>query len=275
MLRKNIFISLIISLLCSLSFAQEIQFFGNINQGNLIIGKGNNILWAWIDSTQIRVDSKNIFAFGIDAKEVGSRIIKIKHSDGKVLLKKINLPVRKYKVQKINNSKQQFKNTPDSLIIRLEKEREISRKAYNEIGKIDTAFYKVGFIQPLKGGVVTSVFGSKRILNGIPKNMHNGLDIASPKGTSVYAMTDGIVRLTADNFYYSGNYVLLDHGQGLSSFYLHLSKIIVHEGKKVKKGELIGKVGTTGRSTGPHLHWGVQWFSKRVDPSSLLELEFN
>ena len=105
--------------------------------------------------------------------------------------------------------------------------------------------------------------------------MHNGLDIAVPRGTPVYAMTDGVVILTADNFYYAGNHIILDHGQGVNSFYLHLSKILVKEGQFVKKGEVIGKVGTTGRSTGPHLHWGVQWFSKRVDPARVLKIKLN
>ena len=126
----------------------------------------------------------------------------------------------------------------------------------------------------MKGGRVSSVFGSARILNGIPKNAHNGYDIAAPIGTSVYAMTDGIVRLAADNFYYPGNYILLDHGQGLNSQYLHLSKMIVKKGDRVKKGQKIGEIGTTGRSTGPHLHWGVQWYLRRIDPARLLELDF-
>ena len=88
-------------------------------------------------------------------------------------------------------------------------------------------------------------------------------------------MTDGIVKLSADNFYFAGNYILLDHGLGLNSVYLHLSKSLVKEGQKVKKGEKIGEIGTTGRSTGPHLHWGVNWFKKRVDPQVLLKINFN
>jgi len=105
--------------------------------------------------------------------------------------------------------------------------------------------------------------------------MHNGLDIAAPRGTPVYAMTDGIVRFVADNFYYSGNFILIDHGQGLNSSYLHLSRTFVKEGEFVKKGEKVGEIGTTGRSTGPHLHWSVQWFGKRIDPAILLKINFD
>lgn len=275
MIRTNILVFFITIFVYSFIYSQEIKFYGNFLPGTVVIGEGENIVWAWIDSTQLKVASQKMFVLGFDAKETGSKIIKIKHGDGKVLLKKINLINREYKIQRINNNKQQFSETPDSLKLRLQKESEISEKARNEIGKIDTAFFKVGFIRPINGGIVTGVFGSQRILNGVERNLHNGFDIAVPTGTPVFAMTDGIVRLTADNFYYSGNYILLDHGQGLNSFYLHLNEIVVKEGQKVKKGQIIGKVGTTGRSTGPHLHWGVQWFSKRVDPKAILDLNFN
>ena len=267
----NVTISLFLILSISV-FAGDITFNGKFAQGNLVIARGSNIQWAFLNSKKLKVDSDGIFAFGFDAKERGTKILKVKYDEGKVLLKKIHLPARKYKIQKINNTKQQFKATPDSLKERLKRERKIASAARKEIGKIDTAFFKVGFMRPVKGGWISSVFGSQRILNGVKKNMHNGIDIAVVRGTPVHAMTDGIVRLAADNFYYSGNYVLLDHGEGLNSFYLHLSKIFVKEGERVKKGDIIGEVGTTGRSTGPHLHWGVQWYSKRIDPRCVLKL---
>lgn len=254
--------------------SQEIQFYGNFNPGNLIIGVGENIQWAWLDNTELQIDSGKIFAFGFDAKETGNKILIVKHDDGRVLLKKIKLPKRKYRIQKINSKKSQFKPLPDSLKNRIIMERKIANTARKKIGEIKTALFKSGFIRPVKGGWLSSVFGSQRILNGVKKNMHNGIDIAVPRGTPVRAMADGVIVLTADNFYYSGNYVLIDHGLGVNSFYLHLSKILVTEGKLVKKGEIIGEVGTTGRSTGPHLHWGVQWFSKRVDPSKILKMNF-
>ena len=275
-MQMNKYTVLLIALsLFSNIFSQELKFYGNFEQGNLVIAEGNNIEWAWLDATKLKVDNKNLFALGFDAKETGSKILKVKHGDGKVTLKKINLQKRKYRVQRINNTKKQFSKTADSLEQRIKRERKILNKAKSKIGKIDTAFYKSGFVRPIKGGRISSVFGSQRILNGVPKNMHNGLDIAVPRGTPIYAMADGIVRLAGDNFYYTGNNILLDHGQGVNSFYFHLSKLLVDEGQRVKKGEVIGQVGTTGRSTGPHLHWGVQWYSKRVDPAKILQLKFN
>jgi murein DD-endopeptidase MepM/ murein hydrolase activator NlpD len=256
-------------------YSQDIKYYGLFEQGNFVIVEGDEIRWAWLDENELPVDNNNKFSFGFDAKETDTKILKFKHSDGKVFLKKINLPKRKYKVQRINNKKQQFSATPDSLKERIKREREIANIARAKIGENTKAMYSSGFIRPISGGVVTGVFGSQRILNGVPKNMHNGMDIAVPRGTPVKAMADGVVNLTTDNFYYAGNYIVLDHGQGLNSMYLHLSKILVEEGQLVKKGDIIGKVGTTGRSTGPHLHWGVQWYSKRVDPAKILKLNYN
>ena len=255
-------------------YSQELKFYGDFEQGSLVIVEGHDIAWAWLDKTKLQIDNGAIFSIGFDAKELGSKILKVKHFDGKVFLKKIILPKRKYKIQRINNKKQQFGETPDTLKQRIKREREIAREARTRIGKHSHALYSSGFIRPIRGGVITSVFGSQRILNGVPKNMHNGIDIAVPRGTSVKAMADGFVNLTTDNFYYAGNYIILDHGQGVNSMYLHLSKILVEEGQFVKKGQVIGKVGTTGRSTGPHLHWGVQWYSKRIDPAKLLGMNF-
>ncbi|MEN8193510.1 MAG: M23 family metallopeptidase [Bacteroidota bacterium] len=254
--------------------AQELEFYGKFEPGTLIVAKGDPIERAKLNDQELKIDDEGILCFGFDAKQKGTQILNVKFKEGKVLLKRINLPDRKYKVQRINNMKSDYVTPPKNLNKRIKQEREIALSARSPIGKIDTALYKSGFTRPIKGGRISSVFGSQRILNGIPKNLHNGLDIAVPRGTPVYAMADGIVRLAADNFYYPGNYILLDHGQGLNSQYLHLSKINVKKGDRVKKGQIIGKVGTTGRSTGPHLHWSVQWYLRRLDPARILDMNF-
>ncbi|NQT65477.1 MAG: M23 family metallopeptidase, partial [FCB group bacterium] len=113
---------------------------------------------------------------------------------------------------------------------------------------------------------------SRRIMNGIPKAPHNGLDIAAPFGTAINAMTTGVVALTGD-YYYNGKFVLLDHGGGLSSIYIHMSKLSVEKGDYILKGEKIGEVGSSGRSTGNHLHWGVGWKGKRIDPEIITNMD--
>ena len=128
------------------------------------------------------------------------------------------------------------------------------------------------FLRPV-AGPVTGAFGRQRIINGQAKNPHNGEDIAAPLGADVAAMNDGIVCLTADHFF-SGKGVFIDHGLGLYSMYFHLSEVSVKDGEIVKRGQVIGKVGASGRATGPHLHWGVNLNGARVDPLSLVKLSF-
>lgn len=275
-MKTSIFYSLfvILSLISSIIYAQKLTFLGEFEPGTLIIANGDPVQSASINDQELKVGTEGLFCFGFDAAEKGTHILKIKFNEGKVLLKKIYLGDRKFKTEKINNMKSDYVTPSDTLQKRLKRERQIALEARRPIGEIDTALYKSGFMRPIKGGRISGVFGSQRVLNGIPKNRHNGLDIAVPRGTSVYAMADGVVRLAADNFFYPGNYILLDHGQGLNSQYLHLSKMLVKNGDRVKKGQIIGKVGTTGRSTGPHLHWSVQWYLRRLDPARLLTMGY-
>lgn len=129
------------------------------------------------------------------------------------------------------------------------------------------------FVEPVSGKR-TGIFGSVRIMNGQPRNPHNGEDIGAPMGTDVAATNDGVVRLTVDHVF-SGRGVFVDHGLGFYSMYFHLSEVLVKDGDLVKAGQIIGKVGATGRATGPHLHWGVKLNGARVNPYALLDLPFN
>lgn len=248
--------------------AQSIEFYGNAKPGSLLFGKVENPKSILLDNQPVLFDSDGNFIIGFDRDDTSSHLLIIKTKE-KTILKNIILPKREYNIQRINRMEQKYVTPPKEVSERIKNEREISKAAREKVGEIDIALYKSGFIKPISGGRITSVFGSQRILNGITKNAHNGIDIAVPIGTPVKAMSDGKVLLSADNFYYAGNYILIDHGLGLNSLYLHLNESLVKEGQIVKKGEIIGKVGTTGRSTGPHLHWGVQWFNKRIDPNSI------
>ncbi|MEE9431967.1 MAG: M23 family metallopeptidase [Melioribacteraceae bacterium] len=269
---KKRFILLLLFYFITISFPQSVELFGDIKPGNIIFGKGEEIKNIRLDDKEISSDENGNFVFGFDRDAKGKHYLIVQLID-KTFIKKIILPERKYKIQRINRMKKKYVTEPKEEIERINKEREIGKQARAKIGEETKALYSSGFIRPIKGGRISSVFGSQRILNGKPKNAHNGIDIAVPRGTSVHAMTDGVVRLSADKFYYAGNYILLDHGQGLSSVYLHLKKSFVKEGQQIAKGDVIGEVGTTGRSTGPHLHWGVQWFDRRVDPFSLLKVK--
>lgn len=131
------------------------------------------------------------------------------------------------------------------------------------------SYYTQGFTWPAKGRI-SGVYGSQRVLNGEPRRPHFGLDIAAPTGTEVHAPADGLITMTHPDMYYSGGTIILDHGQGLSSTFLHLSKVLVEAGEFVKQGDLIGLIGATGRASGPHLDWRMNWLDRRVDPQPLL-----
>jgi len=119
-------------------------------------------------------------------------------------------------------------------------------------------------------GPISGIFGSQRILNGEPRRPHRGVDVAAPAGRPVAAMADGVVSLAVPAMYFTGDTVMIDHGHGLHSIYAHLSAIEVAVGQSVRRGDTLGKVGATGRATGPHLHWGVFWFERALDPALLV-----
>ena len=271
-MNKHIFF---IILVChSILFSQSVEYFGEEKPGSLLFGKAENLKKITLDSKEIKFDTNGIFVLGFDRDDTNSHtlIVEMKSTTS---IKKINLSKRDYKIQRINKMKQKYVSPPKEVEDRILREREITRSSKEKIGNINTALFSNGFTRPIQGGRISSVFGSQRILNGVPKSPHNGIDIAVPRGTPVEAMSDGKVLLSADNFYYAGNFIIIDHGLGLNSMYLHLSESFVKEGQIVKKGEVIGKVGTTGRSTGPHLHWSVQWFDKRIDPNSIFVFSEN
>jgi len=271
----NAFKILLSSLLIYSSiFAGDLELFGKLRPGEVVFGKAAGLISVSFDGKELQYDEgEGLFIFGFDRDAEGVHYLRLKFEDGLVLAKKIILPKRKYKIQRINNLRQKYVSPPAKEIPRIEKERAIIRAAREKIGRIDDALFTMGFTKPLNKLRITGVFGSQRILNGTPKDPHGGVDFGSPTGTPVYATADGVVRLVADNFYYAGNFVLVDHGQGLNTIYIHLNKTLVNEGDYVVKGSKIGEVGTTGRSTGPHLHWGAQWFDKRVDALSLLKIK--
>ncbi|MDD3877584.1 MAG: M23 family metallopeptidase [Bacteroidales bacterium] len=257
-------------------YAQEndIVLIGNPIQGHLIIGNAINASSVFLNNEPLLLSEEGVFVFGFDRDDTGKFTVKVIFSDGVTKEKELYVSNRAYDIQRINQLEEKYVSPPPELMERINRERDTILEARKSIDTTQTPYYLSGFLRPVEGGRISGVFGGQRILNGEPKSPHNGIDIALPTGTPVYAMTDGIVCLRADNFHYNGNFILLDHGQGLNSVYVHLNKILVEDGQKVFKGQLIGEVGSTGRSTGPHLHWGVQWYKKRIDPQALLDMNF-
>ena len=130
--------------------------------------------------------------------------------------------------------------------------------------------WRQAFIRPVAGRI-SGLFGAQRVYNGMPGSYHSGMDIAAANGTAFVAPADGVVILAAaDAFTLEGHLLMIDHGMGLNSAFLHASELLVKEGDVVQQGQIIGRVGATGRASGPHLHWGMKWNNARVDPKLLL-----
>ena len=176
---------------------------------------------------------------------------------------------REYKVQRVDGVPQRTVTPPSAEVLeRIRQEGRLVRQARADNDRRED--FLQGFIKPLEGPI-TGVYGSQRVYNGVPKNPHYGLDIARPTGTVVVAPAAGIVKLVHADMYYSGGTLVLDHGYGLTSSFIHLSGALVKEGQRVEAGDAIAKVGSSGRATGPHLDWRVNWFSVRLDPALVLE----
>ncbi len=175
-----------------------------------------------------------------------------------------------YKVQHLKLPKKMV-DLDSKTLVRVKKESKALHQAFNTV--LPEPLWNSSFIEPVQGRV-SGRFGSRRVINGQSKRPHSGEDIAAPNGAPVVAMNRGMVRLTMDHFF-TGKGVILDHGLGLFSMYFHLSEVDVTQGQMVEKGYPIGKVGATGRATGPHLHWGVRLNGARIDPYSLLKVSLN
>ena len=135
----------------------------------------------------------------------------------------------------------------------------------------DLTFFKNKFISPLENSIVTGVYGSQRILNGKPKWPHYGIDFDAKEGTEIKAMLSGTATMVEPDLFYTGGTLIFDHGHGISTLYMHMKDIYIKQGQKVKQGQIIGTVGSTGRSTGPHLDFRINWFQTRLDPMSVLK----
>ena len=198
---------------------------------------------------------------------LSSKEIKLDITLNKTIIESIPVIDKEYRESRITITNNDMVSPPKDLLPRIKMEASIIKAAKN----INT--FSSYFVLPMKmptAGIESSEFGVRRFINGAPRNRHTGLDIAAPEGTDVYAPLDGLVLLS-EEFFYRGNIIYIDHGNGLISSFSHLQKSLVKKNRKVKAGDLIGKVGKTGRVTGPHLHWEVSILGTTVDPKLFLK----
>ena len=248
----------------------SIEFSGKFIQGHFIIGKTNTGSKVYIDQKEVKVSKDGFFAFGLDRDRKFDVIIESK-KDGiyEKIIKKVQK--RKYNIQRIDGLEEKKVTPPEEVYERIKKENKLIVKA-REINS-DLDFFKDKFIMPLDNAIITGVYGSQRILNGKPRWPHYGIDFAGNLGTPIKAMASGVVTLAERDLYFTGATLIFDHGHGISTLYMHLDKIFVEKGDIVKQGDIIGTVGSSGRSTGPHLDVRLNWFGTRLDPATVLNIK--
>jgi len=264
---KIIKFSLLIFFISFKSYA--VDFNGKFIQGHYIIGKTDPNATVIIDKKRVKVSKDGYFAFGLDRERKYDVVIKInKDGNTNTIVKKVQK--RKYNIQRIDGLEEKKVTPPEEVYERIKNENKLIAEA-REINS-DLDFFKDKFILPLENAIITGVYGSQRILNGKPRWPHYGIDFAGDLGTPIKAMADGIVTLAEKDLYYTGATLIFDHGHGISTLYMHLDEIFVEKDDIVKQGDIIGTVGSSGRSTGPHLDVRLNWFGTRLDPATVLDI---
>jgi len=260
----RILISLAFILFTTSSFA--ITFEGKFIQGSFILGKTEPGFQVFIDKKKVKVTSDGFFVFGLGRDRKNDVVITINKEK---IVKKVFK--REYKIQRIDGLEEKKVTPPEEVYERIKRENKWigETRAINS----DLIFFKNKFAIPVENAIITGVYGSQRILNGKPKWPHYGLDFAADEGTKIKAMLDGIVTLAEPDLFYTGGTLIFDHGHGISTLYMHMEKILVKKGQKVKQGDIIGTVGSTGRATGAHLDVRLNWFQIRLDPATVLTIK--
>ena len=245
----------------------EITLEGPRIQGGLLVGTAPPGSSVMQDDESVRVSDTGIFVIGFHRDEAPQSLVQVTFPDGSTEQHILEIEQREYQVQHITGLPDRMVSPNEEDLKRIREDNAAIRKA-RAFDNPRTDFLD-GFEWPTIGPI-SGVYGSARILNGEPRQPHYGIDIAVPTGTPVHAPASGVVTLVHSDMYFSGGTLILDHGHGLSSAFLHLDKILVDEGDFVAKGDVIAEVGDTGRVTGAHLDWRINLFNRRIDPSLLV-----
>lgn len=254
-------------LTASPAFAFDVTIEGRLEQGGLVIGTAPTGSTVQFKGHTVPVADDGGFVLGLDRDAPATIDIVVKNQAGERETRKIGVAKRAWDRELIDEVPQNLVTPDPKTAKQIAEDSESLRKARAVLEK--DALYRTGFIRPA-AGAITAKFGNSRVLNGEPTAFHSGLDIGAATGAAVHAAADGKVVLVDEDMVLSGRTVMIDHGYGLKSTYIHLSKIAVTQGQPVKQGDVIGNVGETGRVTGPHLHFGMSWFDERIDPEAVL-----
>jgi murein DD-endopeptidase MepM/ murein hydrolase activator NlpD len=236
---------------------------GTMEQGSLIVGRTESGARVTFDGTSLRVSPDGVFACGLEWNRTQVAHLSIQFADGLSEVRDIVPLARTYVVQRVNGLPPNTVTPPPEMLERIRRENEMVYAARQTDS--DAIWFADRFDWPAPG-IMSGTFGSQRIDNGHPMAPHMGVDMANAEGTPICAPADAHVSIS-DDYYLAGGFILLDHGHGVSTSYLHQSKRMAKAGEVVRRGQVIGLMGKTGRATGPHLHWAMNWFQVKLDPS--------
>lgn len=246
--------------------AQEVVATATRRQGDLVVGRVVPGGEVYLDARKLRVSPQGWYVFGIGRDAHDALELRIRNPDGAQRRERIAVVPRDWPTEHVQGVPEATVNPPPALAARIAREQaRVAAARERDDERIDFAS---GFVWPVAGRI-SGHFGSQRIYNGSPRSPHSGVDVAAAGGTLVHAPATGVITFAAPSLYLTGGTVLLDHGHGVSSSFLHLSRIDVKVGDMVRQDQVLGAVGATGRASGPHLHWGLNWFDVRLDPEAL------
>ena len=248
----------------------NIELVGEIKQGGLVVGKTDPANQVTLNNKALVVSKNGDYTFGFSRDDKNNYQLVITEPNGDTAKKILTPTKRDYKLQRIEGIKKSIMQPNPKAVARAQQDSK-QIKAARKISSNLTSFAH-GFIAPING-TITGVYGSQRIYNGVPKRPHFGLDYAGKIGDPVKAPAAGKVLLWVPDMFYSGGTMIIDHGKGISSTFLHLSDAYVKVGDNVKQGQVVAAVGKSGRATGPHLDWRINWFSTRIDPALVLKIK--
>ena len=247
---------------------ERVMFPASVPQGALVFGKvppGSQVRYR---ERLLRATGYGTVAFGVGRDETGPLKVDVTLPSGRVEPVSIAVTPRDWPVEHVNGVPPKTVNPPPEIAARIQHEQALVTAARERDD--ERTDFALPFQWPVQGRI-SGRFGNARVYNGQPGAGHSGMDIAAPDGTPVRAPAGGVVTFASPDLYLTGGTVLLDHGHGVSSNFLHLSRIDVKVDDRIEPGQVIGAVGATGRATGPHLHWGMNWFDTRIDPLLVLE----
>ena len=242
---------------------------GKPQQGGAVIGRTRPRATILLDGENVgQASARGLFIIGFDRDAAPEATLAVNSADGSAEHKLQSAPGN-FDIQRIDGLAQdQVTPQGEALLARIA--AEATRKAAGFASRVDGDWFSDGFDMPLKATRVSGRFGGQRILNGVPSRPHYGADLAAPKGTPLLSPAPGVVSFAETGLHYEGGLIMIDHGQGLISAYLHLSRVDVAAGQTLARGQLIGAIGAEGRATGPHLCWRLKWRARNLDPTLLV-----